>query len=228
MANEISRPAYSLKTIGKLKVYYRDGTCDEEILQEYYQQSRFFVPEYEPSEHDTVLDIGAHIGVFSILAAEKVKMGRVYSIEADERNYRFLRMNVESNNLSNVSTHLLALTDYRGTGKLYSASDSWGHTLCEPVSEDWEIVKTDTLTNFLVDNNIQHVDYMKVNVEGAEYSILLHTPISIMKRIELMLVEFHPSSKHNEKDLVGYLEQCGFSTRIIHDATEGKGWIIAR
>lgn len=219
----------NIKIIGNPKFFYRSGTCDEVILTDEYQKSRFFAPKYKPREDHIIIDIGAHIGVFSLLAAEKVKKGRVYSIEADEENYRWLKINVESNNLSNISTYLLALADYRGTGKLYSGNESWAHSLCKPISENYKIVTTDTLANFITDNNIHHVDYMKINVEGAEYSILLSTPKSIMKRIKLMFIEFHPSNDHNERDLTQYLEQCGFSTKTSYSATEkGKGWIIAR
>lgn len=219
----------NFKVIGKLKFFFRSSTCDVVILKDDYQKSRFFAPQYKPREDHIIIDIGAHIGVFSLLAAEKAKKGRVYSIEADEENYRCLKINVESNNLSNISTYLLALTDYRGTGKLYSANESWAHSLYKPISENYKTVRTDTLANFITDNNIHHVDYMKINVEGAEYSILLNTPKSIMKRIKLMLIEFHPSDEYNEHDLIGYLGQCGFSTKTRYSAKEkGKGWIISR
>jgi FkbM family methyltransferase len=229
MFNKISSQTYDLKFIGNLKIYYRKGTCDEVILKDEYQDSRFFIPEYEPKEDHIILDIGAHIGVFSLLAAEKAPKGKVYSIEADEENYRCLQTNIESNHLSNISAYLIALTDYRGTGKLYAAKESWAHSLCEPVSEVWKTVKTDTLANFMTENKIHHVDYMKINVEGAEYSILFSTPERAMKRIKLMLVEFHPSKNQNEHDLTRYLEQCGFSTKTNWSAEEkGKGWIVAR
>lgn len=229
MINEKSSHTDHFKISGNLKIYYRKGTCDEVILEDEYQKSRFFVPEYEPMGDHIILDIGAHIGVFSILAASIVKKGRVYAIEADEQNYRFLKINVESNNLSNIDTYLLALTNYRGTGKLYEASSNWAHTLCKPVSKNWKTVTTDTLENFINGNNIHHVDYLKMNVEGAEYSILLSTPTTIMKRIKLMLIEFHPSRNRNERDLTLYLDQCGFLTKTDCSASEkGKGWIVAK
>jgi len=217
------------KIFGKLKLFYRSGTCDEVILKDEYQNSRFFAPEYEACEDHIIIDIGAHIGIFSLLAAEKARRGIVYSIEADEENYRYLKINVESNNLSNIRTYLLALTDYRGIGKLYSASESWAHSLSKPISGNYKTVKTDTLANFITDNNIHRVDYMKINVEGAEYGILLSTPKSIMKRIKLMFIEFHPSDEHNEYDLIRYLEQCKFLIKTRYNAKEeGKGWITAR
>lgn len=229
MNNDIADNTDFFKIIGKLKLVYRSGTCDEVILKDEYQNSRFFAPEYRPRGEHIIVDIGAHIGVFSLLAAEKAMKGRVYSIEADEQNYHYLKTNVELNDLSNISTYLLALTNYRGTGKLYFANANRAHSLCEPVSENWNEVTTDTLANFIVDNSINHVDYMKINVEGAEYSILLSTPKSIMKRIRLMLIEFHPSDKHNEHDLKRYLEHCGFTMKINYCSVhKGKGWIIAK
>ena len=217
------------KIIKNLTFHYRSDTCNEILFKEEYQRSRFFASEYRPRKDHIIMDIGAHIGVFSLLAAVKVKKGRVYSIEADEQNYHYLKINVELNRLSNINTYLLALSDYRGTGKLYFARESWAHTLCNPISENWKVVKTDTLANFITDNNINHVDYMKINVEGAEYSILLSTPNSIMKRIKHMLIEFHPSDRFNEYNLTRYLKLCGFTTKISRCLMEnGKGWIEAK
>ena len=195
----------------RLKFFYRSGTCDEEIFTEAYRASKFFAPEYAPREDHTILDIGAHIGIFSLLAAEKLTQGRVFSIEANEENYSYLTKNVELNAFQNVSTYLLALTNYRGTGRLHLSDASWGHSLDETSApNDWQSIKTDTLTNFMTDNHLNRVNYMKVNVEGAEYDILLSTPGEILRRIELMNIEFHPSKYHDDRELTQYLEQCGF------------------
>lgn len=219
----------NIKIIGSLKYLYRSSTCDEVIFSDEYQNSRFFVPNYNPREDHIILDIGAHIGVFSLQMAKKVKKGTVYAIEADNQNYQYLKSNIELNNLLNVKAYLLALTDYRGTGKLFTASASWSHSLCQSASEEWNEVATDTLTNFVVDNNIDHVDFMKVNVEGAEYSIVLSTTKSSMSKIKLMLIEFHPSKQYDEHDLRDHLEACGFLVRIKYDEMETrKGWIIAK
>lgn len=207
-----------IKKIGNLRILFRTGSPDEEILQEYYQNSRFFVPEYEPKEDHIILDVGAHIGIYAIQIAARVSKGKAYAIEPNYDNYRYLKTNVELNNLSNVSVHLLALSDFKGRTKLYSGRSNWGHSICREMvrggTGEGEEVDTDTLCNFLKDNDIDVVNYMKMNVEGAEYCIILSTPQTALRRIHHMLVEFHPVSSYNEKDLVSFLNECGFATKI--------------
>ena len=57
---------------------------------------------------------------------------------------------------------------------------NWGHTITKKVSRKYEVVKTDTLTNFMKDNNILHCDFMKLNGEGSEFKIILSTSKEIL------------------------------------------------
>ncbi len=65
------------------------------------------------SKEDVILDLGAHIGFFSLAVAPYVKS--VISIEPEEENYRYLCKNIEKNNLSNIQTIPKALAKEEGT-----------------------------------------------------------------------------------------------------------------
>src|SRR5438046_1462116 len=64
---------------GEVDIAYRAGTSDEEVLKASFEHDIFFtaVPEYRLAPDDTIIDVGAHIGTFSLLAASKVPNGRV-------------------------------------------------------------------------------------------------------------------------------------------------------
>ena len=64
------------------QVAYRKGTADELVVKHSFSHDIFFsgVPEYRPAEDHVIIEVGAHIGTFSILAASKAKRGHVYAI----------------------------------------------------------------------------------------------------------------------------------------------------
>lgn len=220
------------RLFGDFKIAYREDTADELVLQYSFEDDIFFtgVPEYNLKQDDIVIDIGAHIGTFSILAASKLKCGRVYSIEASKDNFEYLKRNIALNNLSNVFISNLALSDFKGITRLYHPSEegNWGYSIVKQDAKEFEEVKTDTLTNFIRDNNIIACDFMKLNCEGAEFKIILSTPMEILEKIKILLILYHLDSSigHSENDLIKYLKECGFSI-TLREKTIGRGWIIA-
>jgi len=77
-----------------------------------------------------VIDIGAHIGAYTILVAEKVgKDGKVIAIEPEPKNYEQLLKNIQLNHFENVIPPNIALADQDGFKKLYLSSWSGSHSL---------------------------------------------------------------------------------------------------
>ncbi|MFM2383934.1 MAG: hypothetical protein RIQ72_506 [Candidatus Parcubacteria bacterium] len=129
-----------------------------------YQQKNFLKIE----EGDIVLDIGAHIGGFSIIAA---KMGaKVYAFEPDKRNFSVLLENIKLNKLETEITPF-NFGIYSENRMLYFNTDNLntgGHSVSK--SGDVSIEVKDLPTVFR-ECNISHVDFMKIDVEGSEFEI---------------------------------------------------------
>jgi FkbM family methyltransferase len=218
---------------GENSFYVRKATCDEEVLRPRYGRSRFFAPGYRCRKHDIIVDVGAHIGVFAVAAARRVPHGRVYAMEPDKENFALLSRNAALNGLSNLIAHRIALSNRRGKAKLYYQKENWAHSICPPMASDdpigSDLVSTDTLSNFIATHAISRIDYMKMNVEGAEYRVLLRASKRSLQHIGFMLVEFHPSAKHGANQLIDRLRSCGFFTAVTRSKEEpGKGWLTAR
>lgn len=73
-------------------IAYRKNTADEAVISDSFDNDIIFsgVPEYQPDAGHVIIDIGAHIGTFSLLASSKVGHGKVYAIEACEDSFNFL------------------------------------------------------------------------------------------------------------------------------------------
>jgi FkbM family methyltransferase len=129
---------------------------------------------------DVVLDLGANIGYFTILAARLVgPSGRVFSFEPEPTNFRYLSKNIEINAFTNVLASQKAVSDKPGTTRLFICTyDSGHHTInqyegieayrrgrsSEERSIEIELVSID---EFLA-GKTDRVDIIKMDVEGAE------------------------------------------------------------
>ncbi len=223
--------ALDIGSFSGFEIAYRRGTTDEDVIAECFDHDIFFagVPEYRPAEDHIIIDVGAHIGTFSLLAASKVPKGQVYAIEASIETFNLLRINVALNHAANIDPSHLALADNQGTCTLYYDLGHWGHTIVKPLGGHGETVSTDSLASFLKARNISRCHFMKLNCEGAEFPILLSAPVEVLQRFNMMLILYHCDlyTKYSKQDLVAHLRVSGFNT-TIRETTHERGWIIAR
>lgn len=215
---------------GGFEIAYRKNTADEIAIRQSFDNDIFFsnVPEYQPDQDHLIIDIGAHIGTFSLLSSSKVKRGNVYAIEASEDSFNLLRINVALNHCSNISVYHLAISDKEGTCKLFHDAGNWGHSTVNRFYISSETVNSSTLSTFLERNRINECHFMKLNCEGGEFPILLSTPSNILQRFGTILVLYHCDlwSNNTEDDLISHLESSGFIC-VIRNRSEKRGWIIA-
>jgi FkbM family methyltransferase len=222
--------AVDIGSFGGFEVAYRSRTTDEDVIAHSFDHDIYFtgVPEYRPAADHTIIDVGAHIGTFSLLAASKVPRGKVYAIEASRETCNFLRINVALNHAVNIDVSHLALTDKPGTCMLHHDIGHWGHTIVTPLTGYGELVPTDSLENFLLAKNISRCHFMKLNCEGAEFPILLAAGANVLQRFDMMLVLYHCDlyTQGSEHDLMAHLRGSGFNV-TIREQTQNRGWIVA-
>jgi FkbM family methyltransferase len=137
------------------------------------QTERFIRQNVKPGM--TVLDIGANTGYMTILLADVVRAyGHVHSFEPMPANYELLRKNVDANGLNQVHLHNFALSDRNGEATLHiDPGNDGGNTIGNVTGEGWSghsviTVATEALDDFLGRAGIGKVDFIKIDVEGAE------------------------------------------------------------
>jgi FkbM family methyltransferase len=175
-----------------------------------------------------VLDIGAHIGTFSLLAAEKASRGRVFAIEASRETFELLRLNIALSGHRNIVAEHLAMADRDGVIELHHDPDgNYGHSITHNARGTSESVPATTLTRYLNQNGLHDVSLVKFNCEGAEFPILLSTPAAVLQRIEKMIVLYHCDLVDAQAvTLIQHLRDSRFDTRVLNE-TASRGWIIA-
>lgn len=126
----------------------------------------------------TVVDIGAHHGLYSLLAAKLVgRRGRVLAFEPSPRERRRLQRHLRVNGFRNVEIEERAVADASGEADLFVVQGfrDWGNSLRPPaVPEPTEKVRVKVcrLDEALAERGISAVDFIKVDAEGAELAVL--------------------------------------------------------
>ncbi len=120
-----------------------------------------------------VVDIGANIGVVSLLLATQYRETRIFSFEPAPTTFSALSKNVALNGLSNISLHQLALSDTVGEIALDALPDQRGNArIADAKSAHVTMVPTTTLDKFVEEQGIKTIGLLKIDVEGFEAAVL--------------------------------------------------------
>ena len=142
--------------------------------------------------YGTVVDIGAHIGVFAVHAS--ASSDRVVCYEPHPRNFELLQKNIAINALNNVKAIRQAVGYTRGVKRLsvYGPKSYW-HTFYPCNGHDFVStidVESVTLADVLRSNGLDCIDFLKMHCEGAEFDILAHTPQDVLDQIDKIIIKY--------------------------------------
>jgi FkbM family methyltransferase len=160
-----------------------------------------------------VVDIGAHIGTFTLYAAKMCGASHVFSFEPSPANYRILSDNVERNQLRNVTCVNQAVAGNRGLRTLRLDSiDPGSNSLVIGSSERSTEVECCTLEDVFQRFSLPRIDYLKIDCEGAEYEIL-ENATSRLQQISRISMETHSTLDRRPEDLHRLLSTHHFEVR---------------
>ena len=167
------------------------------------------------SKGDIVIDVGANVGMFTVKAAKQVgNSGLVIAIEPAESNLNLLKKNIELNKFKNVITIPKAVGSLEGNSKFYISKHSATHSMVlmpfnqEIVKNEIE-VEVDTLDNIAQQLNLKKIDFVKMDAEGAELTILKGAEKSLKIIKHLAIGAEHYDNQAEE--LKQFLEERGFT-----------------
>ena len=163
-------------------------------------------------EGDIVLDLGANIGYFTLLATRLVgNKGKVYAFEPEPTNYSLLTKNIELNGYDNVIPEQKAVSNVKGMTKLFlSDKDTGAHTLRQHHAErefatkqlgKFVEVESVVLDEYFEDRE-QSINVIKMDIEGAEMAALSGMDRILKQNQDLKIFsEFYPSAIREFGDL---------------------------
>jgi FkbM family methyltransferase len=195
----------------------------------------FFLGIYEPQETlllprllgtgETFVDVGAHWGYFSLLAARRVgNDGRVVAIEADPRIFEILKRSLALNSWNGVDAVHVAASDQAGELLLHGyreAEDNWGISSVVGAQNGSSFkVAARPLDAILDDLGVGTVDLLKMDIEGAELLALRGAGRGLgTGRYQRILLELHPEHLRalgsSAAEVLRYLESFGYTSWAI-------------
>jgi FkbM family methyltransferase len=183
---------------------------------------------FSPKEGDTVVDVGAAFGLYTLISSMKVGSGgMVIAIEAQLDSFKMLNRNIKLNNLTNALTLNYAAYSSMTKLKLYSSYSLIEERAGKNTQKFLE-VEARTLDYLLSKfTQLTEVNWIKIDVEGAEFEVLkgAHNILSNSKDIRL-LIEIH--GQDNYEPIVKYLGQYNFETEFEKNYIGGDRHVIFR
>jgi len=170
-----------------------------------------------------MLDVGANDGFFTVFAARRVgESGRVYAFEPSAREFARLQANLALNRLENVQPVAKAVAEANGTGELriceygHEGQNTLGGFAHAVKQAGTQLVEICSLDAYFQREGLPRLDFMKIDVEGAEYKVLAGARRLLSEHKPVILMEL----------LDGALRHQGSSAEAVIDLLRGMGFMV--
>ena len=226
LANELNHRIVAIATLPngeRLRVVWNDFIGQEIYYHGCYEPETVAMVESALKPGSVFLDIGSHVGQYSVIAGRKVGPGgAVHAFEPDPDTFRLLSKNVAG--MTNVHANQIALCDRDGTAPFYLADVTHigFNSLRKPhecATERTCYVTAQTLDRYLTEHGISHVDFIKMDVEGGELNVLSGATRLFDVCKPAVLLEFNPKALaqfgHTCEDLQYFLRRLGYDLHPV-------------
>jgi len=216
------------KTKNDLQIKIRVKSTDLMALVNVWIKNEYEIDDFSISDNDSIIDIGGHIGLFSLLVSQKSKCTNIYSFEPIKDNFDMLKTNLELNNIKNVFPFNLAVSKNSDRVNLFLSDDESAHSIISKESESIT-VKSISLQKIFDENKIDTCKLLKLDCEGAEYEIIESLPSEYLDKIQNMAIEYHLADSRPDlvKNLISKIKQSGFKIKTREHYID-MGFLIAK
>ena len=189
---------------------------EERVIREIYAEGSY--DKARISDGDTVVDVGANIGIFSIKAARQTPSGRVVSVEPAPLNLDLLRENVVRNHFDNVTIIEGAVSDHQGEASLFDHGE-YGLYSIHQKADRFTPVRLMTLDQIFQREKISLCHVLKIDVEGEEVAVLRGASQALRVTNQVVM----EITKINEypRQCAELLANTGFSCSVEADTPGG-------
>jgi FkbM family methyltransferase len=200
----------------KIEFYYRPFSLDEFIMKEIFNDNAYKVKK-EIYQNGKIIDLGAHIGLFSLLA--NCYAEEVISFEPDYRNIRLYRLNEAINGITEEELPKLSLLRYALDGSQSPTTSMYfypntGNNTCIPFPFNGKEVKE--IPNADI-NSFLPCDVLKMDIEGSEYDVFksIQNLNDIHKAFTIEIHYHVPNWKDKLNYMIQTLTSNGFKVEFV-------------
>lgn len=211
-----SKESYILKFKNGLKINVRTNTWDKNAVAEVIINNGYNPEGFEIKKGQSVIDVGGHIGCFSLLASLRTE--KVYVFEPELYNFRCLTYNIKLNKKENIMPYLTAVARYKtvmflNICKIHNGSHSFYNPSYLKDNKKTEKVMSINLNEFLEKLKLNNV-FLKLDCEGAEWNIIESLTPGNLERIDKIVMEWHEWMHKDINIIKDKLEKNGFEVQV--------------
>lgn len=162
------------------------------------------------------VDIGAHIGKYTILVGKKLNgSGKVIAIEPEKNNFKILKKNISLNKLNNIHAINVGCFSENKKTKLFIDREGTGaHSISNQISKKYEEIDVRKLDDVLSQLKIKKVDLIKIDVEGAEVNVLKGS-LKTLKKSHPKII-FEALDKNTLSEIRSLLKKLNYRIKKIN------------
>lgn len=212
-----------------MRTRYREEIILDLQIDDWIQQQLYFLGEYEEkeirlleqclAEGDVFVDVGANIGLFSLVASKRVgPAGAVYAFEPVKKNHARLVQHATLNKAENIRAERLAVSDRDAEITLFldEREQNNGMATAYPDGYTWsDRVRSVTLNDYFRKLSSGPVRLIKIDIEGGEYAALLGMQELLQEHKPLLLIEINEDTPYEKKQLWELLSGQGYTSHFI-------------
>ena len=169
------------------------------------------------SDRPMIIDCGSNIGISVLYYKTLYPNAEVIAYEPDKKNFQLLSKNIADNNLQQVSPQEAAI--WIENGSISFASNAAEGSSIAMTNEGTNIVTVPAVRLADVLNKYQKIDFLKLDIEGAEDKVVADCG-SLLSKIENLFLEYHGTIHETEKlsVILKTLSDCGFKVYLNNAA----------
>lgn len=215
-----------------LKFYIRPHKSDLVVLNEVFATKDYdiAIKRLQPRT-SVVVDIGGHIGTFTIKASLHAKKVIVY--EPEKENAFLLKKNVELNKRGNIKVMPFGIARKQGKYPMYISKknancNSMYSTLTRNASHT-QMIECKNFEDEMRRLKLKRINLLKVDCEGAEFEILMSLKRETFDVIDSIIAEYHDGAGigYDHSDLIALLGKRGFQVKTVNKIDDKTGLLYA-
>jgi len=197
-----------------------------EILNfDYYEKENSSMIFNLVKDNSVVFDIGSNIGWYSLGLSKTRQKLQVFAFEPIPKTFNYLKKNIELNQLDNIQAYNHGLSNQNAEIQFYYYPEGSGNSSLADLAEDHNSVKINStvkkLDDFVDENAIDRIDFIKCDVEGAELMVFQGGEKSIrhFKPIIFteMLRKWASKFEYHPNEIIDFFKQLDYKCFTVID-----------
>ena len=187
------------------------------FLENFILEANTSDKKFKINHKDIIVDIGAHVGYFTLFAAKKATEGKIIAFEPSIESFLGFKENIKINNFKNIIQEKTAIAKVKGKQTLYvNDEDAISNTIYKQNKNlNKEEVECISLQDIFEKYELKKIDFLKMDCEGAEYEIIMNAKSSILNKIQKIAMEIHEEIVPYTKEvIIENLKKHGFNVKL--------------